>query len=172
MLVDFFDARKIGCTGAIISTVGLISCAFVYDLKLYFLTYSVVVNVGQSLFLASILSILPQYFNKRLGLANGLMIFGSAFLTVSLPFVISECLRQIGLSNLFFVLAGFSFVSALLTLTFQPKMKSKFVGTWQERVIKSLGFEVLKMRKFIIWAISVIIGFFGYFIPVVVIVSV
>ena len=67
--------------------------------------------------------------------------------------------------------AGFSFVSALLTLTFKPQLKSKFDGSWQEKVIKSLGFEVLKMRKFIIWATGVIIGFFGYLIPIVVIVS-
>jgi MFS family permease len=67
MLVDFFDARKIGFIGGVLSTFGLIASAFVNDLKLYFLTYGVIFGIGQSLFLASILSILPHYFNKRLG---------------------------------------------------------------------------------------------------------
>jgi hypothetical protein len=67
MLVDFFDARKIGFIGGVLSTIGLISSAFVNDLKLYFLTYGVIFGIGQSLFLASILSILPHYFNKSLG---------------------------------------------------------------------------------------------------------
>lgn len=171
MLVDFFDARKVGFIGAIISTIGLVASSFIRELKMYFLTYSVIFNVGQSLFLASILSILPHYFNERLGLANGLMIFGSAFLTIGIPFVVSECLSKIGLANLFFVLAGFSFFSALLTLTFKPQIRNNFEGKWQDKIKKSLGIKVLKMRKFIIWVTSVVIGFFGYLIPIVVIVS-
>jgi MFS family permease len=142
-------------------------------LKLYFITYGVTLGIGQSLLLASVLSILPHYFSKRLGLANGLMNFGGALLTISLPFVYSECLKLIGLSYTFYVLAGFSFVSALAAITYQPQLKKNhYTEKWYHRIKNSCGFEVLKKRKFIIWIISAVIGFFGYLIPIMTIVGV
>ena len=168
--MDIFDARIVGIIGGSLSTIGLLFSVFVTDLKIYFLTYGVIFGIGQSLFLASILSILPHYFMKRLGLANGLMNFGAAFLTISLPFITSECLKKIGLSNTFYVLAGILFLSALLTLTFKPQLKSIHTGEWYKRVEKSLGLDVLKMKKFIIWVSAVFIGFFGYLIPILIIV--
>ena len=99
------------------------------------------------------------------------MNLGGAFLTISLPFIVVECLKSFGLSSTFNVLAGFSFVSALLTLTFKPQIKMQTVGSWKKRFKKSLGWEILKMKKFIIWTISIFIGFFGYLIPILVIVK-
>jgi len=108
-----------------------------------------------------------------LGLANGLMNLGGAVLTISLPFTIVESLKSVGLSNTFFILAAFSFVSALLTLTFKPQIKTSFESDdLRMKIKKSLGLEILKMKKFKIWTISVFIGFFGYLIPILVIVKI
>ena len=99
------------------------------------------------------------------------MNLGGAFLTISLPFIVVECLKSIGLANTFTVLAGFSFISALLTLTFKPQIKTNFEeDDWKIRIKKSFGLKILKMKKFKIWTFSVFIGFFGYLIPILVIV--
>ena len=97
------------------------------------------------------------------------MILGSSFLTISTPFVVSECLKKIGLSNTFYVLAAFALISALLTLTFKPQLKINCNGNFFERIRTSL--KVLKMKKCLIWIIGVFIGFFGYLIPILVIVK-
>jgi hypothetical protein len=64
ILISFFSSRVVGVLGGSIGTISLILCAFVIELKIYFLTYGVLFALGQALKLASTLSILPHYFNK------------------------------------------------------------------------------------------------------------
>ena len=42
-------------------------------------------------------AILPHYFNKKIGLANGLMNLGGALVAIGVPLVIAECLKVLGL---------------------------------------------------------------------------
>lgn len=54
VLTDLFNARVIGVAGGVISTLSLIACAYVKNLKVYFLTYSFLFGLGQALLLVNI----------------------------------------------------------------------------------------------------------------------
>lgn len=71
ILVDLFNPRLIGVAGGLISAISMVLSAWVNEIKYYLLTYGLLLSIGQALLLASTLSILPHYFDKKLSLANG-----------------------------------------------------------------------------------------------------
>jgi MFS family permease len=103
-----FNPRKIGVIGGLLSSIGLFASAFVYDIRLYFLTYGVLFAIGQSFLLASTFAILPHYFNKKLALVNGLMNGLAAILVVVFPILTSISLKAYGLAETFYFLGAAS----------------------------------------------------------------
>ncbi len=112
-LVSYFNARLIGIIGGLISTVSLIASALVTYMPLYFITHGLILSTGQALLLASSLSILPHYFNKKLSLANGIATCLCAVIIVLLPTATSIILDRIGLQAAFYFLAALNFISGL-----------------------------------------------------------
>lgn len=153
--------------GGLLSTIGLLSSGFVKDMKLYFVTFSILHGTGQSLLLTAFLAILPHYFDKKIGLANGLMNLCGCLITVSLPFAIQESLDSLGLSKTFFILAGICFGTVLASLTFTPQLAVIKYETFGKRLQTGLGLRIFKSRRFLIWIIGSFIGFFGYLVPIV-----
>jgi MCP family monocarboxylic acid transporter-like MFS transporter 10 len=166
MLVYFFNAKKVGIAGGLVSCVGLLLSAFIKNMKLYFLTFGLVLGIGQALSVSAFLSILPHYFKKRLGLANGLMTFGGALITIGLPFLVELCLEELGLAYAFYLLACLAFTTALCGFTFIQRLPENKPYKYYKRVQNSFQFKIFKMKSFIIWVIAGFIGFFGYLIPV------
>ena len=167
ILIDLYGPRKIGLLGATISTVSILSCAFVADLKLYFLTYGVIYGVGQAFLLSATLAILPHYFNKRLSLANGLMSGLSAIVIIILPIATAIILREYGLKETFYFLAALNLVTVLMALTFRPMLPNNRDATFVSRLRDSFGMEVFKNVDFVIWCVAGFIAIYGYMIPIV-----
>ena len=171
ILIDIFDSRKIGIIGAVITAIGFLASAFVDKLQLYFFTYGILVGIGQALYLEAVMSILPHYFNKKLGLANGLMSIGSALVSISTPFGVFESLKKLGLQKTFFIHAGVLFFSVLPVSTFKPYLVKDVEKKWKKRITNSICLNLLKIPKYLVWVGSVFIAFFGYLIPLIFIVS-
>ncbi len=85
--------------GGSLSTIALISCAFLEKIQYYFIFFSCLFGIGQSMLLIATFAILPHYFNKKIGFANGIMNLGSAFVTVGIPLVVASCLKELGLKE-------------------------------------------------------------------------
>ena len=155
-----------------ISGASVFSCAFVTDLKLYFLTYGVLYGIGQALLLAATLAILPHYFDKRLSLANGLMSGLSSIVIVVLPIITGILLRRYGLRETFYVLGALNFMTIIMALSYRPMLPpSDSSLSIVSRLKESFGLEIFRKRNFIIWMVSGFIGIYGYMIPIVYIVS-
>ncbi|CAF0980612.1 unnamed protein product [Brachionus calyciflorus] len=168
LLVDLYNPLKIGLLGSILSTLSLILCAFVNNLKLYFLTYGLLFGLGQAFLLAATLSILPYYFNKKLSLANGIMnLFGSVIIVI-LPILTSIIIEKYNIKMTFIFLTALNSVSILSVLTYKTPQKTKNEEhSLKEQIKISLGTEIFKNKKFLIWCLSNFIGKFGYFIPII-----
>ena len=167
MCVDFFNPRKTGIAGGLISALSLLACAFVKDLRLYFLTYSIGFGVGQALLLAATSAILPHYFKKRLSLANGLMNLIGAGVVIVLPILTALMLERYSLTEAFYFLSGVNFVTALMAISYKPQLPDDKKDSIPSRIKKSLGVKVLKKKKFVFWCVCTLIGMFGYLIPIV-----
>ena len=90
--------------GGLLSTISLVSSAFLEKIEYYFITFSFLFGFGQALLLISIFAILPHYFYRRIGLANGLMNLGAALVTIGVPILVAECLKNIGLKYTWYIL--------------------------------------------------------------------
>ena len=72
-LTDRFGARAVVISGAVLSTIGLLSTSLVPSLYLMLLTYGGVFGCGSSLVFIAVFEIVPRYFVKRRSLATGLV---------------------------------------------------------------------------------------------------
>ena len=167
ILTDLFNPRKIGVIGGLLSSIGLLASAFVYDIRLYFITYGVLFAIGQSFLLASTFAILPHYFNKKLALVNGLMNGFAAILVVIFPILTSIILDKYGLAETFYFLGGINFLAGLAAFTYIPLLPQIRKESVSSRIKQSFGLKVFKKHKFSIWCIASLFGMFGYLIPVV-----
>ncbi|RNA11488.1 monocarboxylate transporter 10-like [Brachionus plicatilis] len=166
ILIDLFTPLKIGLLGGIISTLSLFSCAFVEKLTVYFFTYGLLFGIGQSFLLASTLSILPHYFDKRLSLANGIMNLIGSIIIVILPIFTSIIINAYGLKTTFFFLTALNAVPIFLVMSFKSRLPKPKDLTLKKELKNSLGIDVLRKKMFVAWCFITFIGKFGYFIPI------
>lgn len=127
--------------------------------------------MGQAMLLASSLSILPHYFQKKLSLANGIATFLCAIIIVLLPTVTSIILNRIGLTVAFYFLAALNSLTILCCATYKPLLPDNKEMSVRNRLKDAFGIEVLKKPKYVVWCVATFFGMFGYLIPIVNIVS-
>ena len=162
ILIDFYGSRKIAIIGGFLSGLGILTSSFVTYMPLYFLTYSVIFGTGQALLMGSTFSILPHYFRAKLSLANGMMNFGAAVLTVSLPIITQKALTDLGLVKTFYILSALSFSSILCALTYKPMIPPDNTSiSFKTRIKNSFGGALFRKPKFLFWSISCFIGLYG-----------
>lgn len=109
-----------------------------------------------SLFVPSV-AILPQYFKKRRGLANGLAATGSSVGAVIYPIMFNKLQHQVGFPwatrALGFVSFGTCSISlAVMRMRFMPKEKRKLVQA-----------SAFKEPQFVIFCFAMFFGFLGFY---------
>jgi MFS family permease len=164
VLIDLFGSRTIAIFGALLSTLGLFGSAFVQSLPIYLLTYGIFFGIGQAFLAESTFQILPHYFDKNLGLVNGIMNFGGSAITVAVIYASGAALDLLTVQDSFFVYAGLSVLTILAAATFKSVLRSKSHEelTFKSKIKESFGVEVLKRPAFIVWSISACLALFGF----------
>ncbi|XP_034829296.1 monocarboxylate transporter 10 [Maniola hyperantus] len=171
VLTSLMGLRCTAVLGGAIAVVGLLISSFIVDYVdgLCF-TYGVMYGVGASLAYTPSLAILGHYFKKYLGLVNGIVTIGSSIFTVAMPPLMEYMIENYGLPGLFRVLAVLTVGVSLCGLLFKP---ISVVVT--EKPIREQGFETIiktifdgriwRNRSYKLWALSMPIALFGYFVP-------
>ncbi|GAB1605526.1 monocarboxylate transporter 10-like isoform X2 [Argonauta hians] len=180
ILADRIGIRRIGILGAILSSVGLMSSAFVTQLELLYLTYGILVGIGGAFIYSPSLVILGHYFKKKMGLVNGLVSFGSALFSISFAQILPLLLKEVQLKNTLLILSGLEATMILCALTWKPvlvKESNLAHATLSRESIyehvndccswtkKFLNVDLWRNKGYIVWAVSCGISLFGYFIP-------
>ena len=168
--MDIFGPRKVAAVGAVIAAIGMFSTSFVRRVELLYLTYGVTLGIGSSLLMTPSLLIPSHYFDKKLGLANGISTFGNALFAATLPFLLVKLLARFEL-NTFMILSGFYVVSFFATLTYRTRTKVK--SGWRCARGRSLiDRKIWRNRKYVIWLVAVILNHFTMYVPIMHLVSV
>ncbi|CAI9737045.1 monocarboxylate transporter 10-like [Octopus vulgaris] len=180
ILADRIGIRKVGCFGALLSTVGLLSSAFVTKLELLYLTYGILIGVGGAFIYSPSLVILGHYFKKKMGLVNGLVSFGSALFSVSFSQILPVLIERVQLKNTLLILSGLEATMVFCALTWKPVLVKETAMSqltlssesiyehvhdccsWTK---KYLNVDIWKNKGYVIWALSCGISLFGYFVP-------
>lgn len=190
IVTDQLGCRPAGLLGGFLATAGLLASSFVTRVEYMYLSYGLATGIGFSIAYNPSLFILGLYFKKRLGLANGLVTFGSGIFTIVLPLALKQILDSVGLANTLRVLSGITFIMMLGALVFKPVMttlevietiESKFAEEVEKERLERLertkkrtliqsfkrvfDTSIWKIRNYRIWVVGIPAGLFGYFVP-------
>lgn len=180
ILSDRVGIRPTAVTGAVLSTVGLVSTAFIERLELLYLTYGLLLGIGSSMVYSPSLVILGHYFKKNMGLVNGIVSFGSSIFTIALTRILPYLLSAIEIKYCFLFLSGLHFMLIIFSLSWKPLFQKEShlaamalstesvyqhcndCCTWTK---KFLNVKIWKNRAYVVWISSLCVALFGYFVP-------
>lgn len=108
-------------TGGFLATLGMLLSSFATRLEHLYVTYGLILGIGASLAYAPSLVILGHYFDKRLGLANGIVTAGSSTFTMIMPLILDESLKHFGIPTTFVFLTFLMSTLMLCALTFRER---------------------------------------------------
>lgn len=179
ILVDKLGLRTTTLLGGILTTFGMLLSSMYVDTpfnpdnisKLY-LTYGLMFGTGVALAYTPTLAILGHYFKRYLGVVNGFVTAGSSVFTIIMPELLTYVEQNYGLKHCLQVMTLMSSTVIIYAIIYKPLQppppsKAKKVGRSQlYNLTRSIiNFDNWKKKKYIIWAISIPIALFGYFVP-------
>lgn len=136
------------------------------------LTYGLMFGSGAALAYTPTLAILGHYFKRYIGVVNGFVTAGSSVFTAIMPGFLTYIEVQYGLKRCLQVMTLMSCFVILFAAVYkplQPPPPSKEKKASRSRCYNFtrsiVNFDNWKKKKYIIWAISIPIALFGYFVP-------
>ncbi|KAL0967347.1 hypothetical protein UPYG_G00251100 [Umbra pygmaea] len=169
VFTDLLGCRMTAVGGAALGFMGLLASSFVNSLGLMYFTYGIVFATGCSFAYQPSLVILGHYFKKRLGLVNGIVTAGSSAFTVTLPFLLSGLLDNVGIKITLRVLSILMFILMLAGLTYRPLLPkpvgSTKAGSRCPPLSKVFNVNIWKSLGYRIWAFGIPAALYGYFVP-------
>ncbi|KAJ0183333.1 hypothetical protein K1T71_001309 [Dendrolimus kikuchii] len=174
VLTGILGLRMTAVLGGSIAVVGLFISSFnVHNVYVLYFTYGIMYGVGASLAYTPSLAILGHYFKTNLGKVNGLVTVGSSVFTVFMPALMEYIIKKHGLEWLFRILSLITIGIVLCGLLFKPVLGSGVVVEKPSRqkdgcaaLFRSIiNVEIYKNKKYLMWALSMPVALFGYFVP-------
>ncbi|XP_055593221.1 monocarboxylate transporter 10 [Uranotaenia lowii] len=173
ILTDKIGLRRTTLIGGVLTCGGMFLSSFFTDnvSALYF-TYGIMFGLGAALAYTPSLAILGHYFKRYLGFVNGIVTAGSSVFTAIMPYLLDKLVTHHGLAKSFRVLSvisSFVIFCALLYKPLQPPPPPPKVKPGRSQfntMLRSfINFDNWKKKRYIIWALSIPIALFGYFVP-------
>lgn len=182
ILVDKLGLRTTTLLGGILTTLGMyLSSCYVSDAsnsfdpdnisKLY-ITYGIMFGTGVALAYTPTLAILGHYFKRYLGVVNGFVTAGSSVFTIIMPEFLTYVEINYGLKRCLHVMTVMSATVIIYAFIYKPlqpppPVKARKVGRspLYNLARSVINFDNWKKKKYIIWAVSIPVALFGYFIP-------
>ncbi|XP_071501226.1 monocarboxylate transporter 10-like [Diadema antillarum] len=121
VITDKLGCRPAGVIGGALALAGVLASSFATRIEHMYVTYGFAMGLGFAIAYQPSLYILGIYFQKRLGIANGLVTFGSAIFTIVLPIAMREVLDRYGLGPCLWLQSSIIFVMLLGGLTYRPR---------------------------------------------------
>lgn len=142
------------------------------NVKILCITYGLMFGTGAALAYTPTLAILGHYFKRYLGVVNGFVTAGSSVFTIIMPILLTYVETHYGLKRclqLMTVMSAFVILVSFIYKPLQPPppVKDRKPGRSQfyNTARSIINFDNWKKPKYIIWAISIPIALFGYFVP-------
>jgi MCP family monocarboxylic acid transporter-like MFS transporter 10 len=122
------------------------------------------------------MTIAPQYFDKYLTIAVGIITAGSSFGTLLYAPMSQVLIDSIGWRNTFRCYSGLCLISVFFSIFIKPLSTNKKDGvqTLKQSPIRHLiqDLKLWKNRVFVVWTIAITLVMFGFYIPYVHLVSI
>ncbi|CAO1410088.1 unnamed protein product [Diamesa tonsa] len=173
ILVDKLGLRITTFLGGVLTCSGMyLSSIYTDNVNALCLSYGFMFGMGAALAYTPTLAILGHYFKRYLGVANGFVTAGSSAFTVFMPKLLTHLEENHGLEKtirFMAILSSFVMLCALVYKPLQPPPippRVKPGRTVFNNFMRSIiNFDNWKKKKYIIWALSIPVALFGYFVP-------
>ncbi|KAL6268469.1 hypothetical protein P5V15_001602 [Pogonomyrmex californicus] len=176
ILTDKFGIQTTTFVGGAIASIGLLlSSLLTHKVEWLYLTYSVMFGLGASLAYTPSLAILGHYFKKYLGLVNGIVTAGSSIFTTLLPSLMELLIWRFGLEGTLRSMAVLTAIIMACAILFkpiplitsaaqedEPRHKTKSI---RSRLKEFVNVSIWKKKRYVVWASSIPLALFGYFVP-------
>ncbi|KAF6041462.1 SLC16A2 [Bugula neritina] len=161
---DQLGIRKVAVAGALLSFTGLLSSSFVKSLSMMYLTYGVMFGTGSSFIYSGSLVILGHYFKKRMSLIESGLVATMIFCGL----VFKPLIRRNDNSKKGEAIKSSkaAFSSTESTKPVNGKTR-KEVTKCRALLKRYLNVDIWKNEGYVIWLAGLTFAFFGYFIPLV-----
>lgn len=158
--------------GIFVASGMFISSIYSSNVNILYFSYGILFGIGAALAYTPTLAILGHYFKNYLGIVSGFVTAGSSIFTVLLPMILKKLLADYGLSSTCCILGALSSVVVLCALIYKPlhppppPPKRKPGQTGAHLLLRSLIYvDNWKKTRYIVWALSIPVALFGYFVP-------
>ncbi|KAI8577454.1 hypothetical protein K450DRAFT_251711 [Umbelopsis ramanniana AG] len=163
ILKSILGARVLIGLGCLLMCLGLILAGFSTQVWHLYLTQGVMFGLGGSAMYITMMGIVPQWFDKRRGLALGLSASGSGIGGLIMPFIMNALLLKFGapwtyriVGFICLVLGGFA------TMLVREKFPDK---SGRKKITDIVQWSVLADNNLKLWCAAATITLFGYLIP-------
>ncbi|ORE19132.1 MFS general substrate transporter [Rhizopus microsporus] len=163
ILVSMLSIRPVLIFGTICIGLGLEMASLSSQIWHLYLTQGILFGIGASCIYMAIMGVAPQWFNKRRGLALGLVASGSGIGGLVIPLIMNAINNSLG-SGWTYRILGFIclFCDGMACILVRERNPP---STTRKRFSQIVQFSVLKNPDYVLFAIGSNIGLFGYFIP-------
>lgn len=176
MLTKRVGNRIVMVIGGIMCSVSMLIASFVTTIEMMFVTFSILYGIGTCLCITPIMTIAPQYFDKYLTMAVGIITAGSSFGTLIYAPMSQVLIDSIGWRNTFRCYSGLCLISVIFSMFIKPLSTNKKDGVQKlkQSPIRNLiqDLKLWKNRVFVVWTIAITLVMFGFYIPYVHLVSI
>ncbi|XP_064601087.1 uncharacterized protein LOC135467252 [Liolophura sinensis] len=119
-LVSRFGCRSVAFVGGIVTSVSLVLCSFSPNIESFLFTYGCLAGVGLGLVYVPSMLIVNFYFDKKRGIASGIVTSGAGVGVVAMA-KLSQCLlKEYGWKGAHMIIAGVALNLCVCACLFQP----------------------------------------------------
>ncbi|KAK3886906.1 hypothetical protein Pcinc_008962 [Petrolisthes cinctipes] len=119
-LTDVLGWRWVAMVGSILMALGIVLSAFATSANFLFFSHSILTGLGSGLCCLVAFAIIPFYFKRRRGLANGLMMAGMCTGGMFWPSIITHLQDEYGYKGATLILAGVMLNNCVAASVFHP----------------------------------------------------
>lgn len=148
--------------GAILMVVGLLLASLANNVKLLIAFQGVVYASGCAILYPPVVLFCDDWFEKRKGLAYGVICSGTGVAGTVTPIILSQLLKSYSLHNVFRIWA---LVTAVVCVPILIVVKPRVPDSMRERPSRNPDLSFLKNKAFNLYQIANIIEGLGYFVP-------
>ncbi|KAH8549549.1 major facilitator superfamily domain-containing protein [Umbelopsis sp. PMI_123] len=163
ILRSIFGARTVIAGGCVIMSLGLILAGFSYQAWHLYLTQGIMFGFGAACMYITTMGVVPQWFDKRRGLALGIAASGSGIGGLIMPFIMTALLQKFDAGWTYRIIG---FICLGLGLASSIFIKEKYPDkSGRKKITDIVQWSVLKDNNLKLWCAAATIALFGYLIP-------
>ncbi|KAL5004576.1 hypothetical protein ScPMuIL_018032 [Solemya velum] len=132
VLLSHVENRVLVCCGGVLSCVAYIITAFAPSVEFMLLSQGVILGVANSLIFGPTIICVGKYFDKRRGLANGLVMSGGSLGSLLLPILLQYLFDEYGLEGTFIIVAGITLNNFVVAALLRPTSFYQNIKTEEE----------------------------------------